>query len=36
MRKDILRSATVTVGSWMFLVGSLMFSAFAPRTDDPN
>jgi lysophospholipase L1-like esterase len=29
MRKDILRSTTVTVGSWMFLVGSLMFLAFA-------
>jgi hypothetical protein len=28
MRKDTLRSTTVTVGSWMFLVGSLMFLVF--------
>jgi lysophospholipase L1-like esterase len=28
MRKDILRSTTVTLGSWMFFVGSLMFLAF--------
>src|SRR5918999_1447028 len=26
---EILRSTTVTVGSWMFLVGSLMFLACA-------
>jgi hypothetical protein len=29
MTKEILRSTTVTVGSWMFLVGSLMFLARA-------
>src|SRR5262245_53510985 len=29
MNKEILRSTTVTVGSWMFLLGVLMFLAFA-------